>query len=52
MKNKNIIFIEGAAESKNKIHGKLFGIAETGALQIQSGSVKEFLTGELQYLPE
>jgi len=49
-KNENVIFIEGAADSENKIKGRLTGIGESGELLIiPDGESEErsFFTGEL-----
>jgi len=49
-KNESVIFIEGAADSENKIKGRLTGIGESGELFIiPDGETEErsFFTGEL-----
>jgi len=49
-KNESVIFVEGPADSENKIKGRLTGIGESGELLIIPDGEKEersFFTGEL-----
>jgi len=52
-KNENVVFIEGAADSKNEINGLLTGISENGELLIIPEGQTEhrnFITGELKFI--
>ncbi|MDR2865538.1 MAG: biotin--[acetyl-CoA-carboxylase] ligase [Spirochaetaceae bacterium] len=52
MKNKDVLFIEGQADSGRKIQGKLCGLSEQGGLLIVPENADipcECITGELQY---